>query len=106
MASSPFHGHTSFLSPRQTSSTAVPLAFRSVFEHVRESVEERFPIRAEDLAVVIAGGLNQSLDETEENYFHSAETFALMQNARGEVRDTAGGKGVVTCAIGGVELPR
>ena len=63
----------------------VPPRFRHVFAHVRRSVEERFPIRAEDLAAVIAGGLNTSLDICEEAFLASGESFGALDLARGGI---------------------
>ncbi|KNC51747.1 uncharacterized protein AMSG_07816 [Thecamonas trahens ATCC 50062] len=64
---------------------AVPTEFRYLFRAVQGAIQERFPVRADELAPLMAEALREGLEETSTLYAHGAEAFVQIAGVSDQV---------------------
>merc|ERR1711916_15875 len=64
---------------------SVPAEFRYLFRAVQSAIQEKFPVRADELAPLMADALRDGLEETSTLYASGAETFAHLSTISSDV---------------------
>merc|ERR1711916_340054 len=64
---------------------SVPAEFRYLFRAVQSAIQEKFPVRADELAPLMADALRDGLEETSTPYASGAETFAHLSTISSDV---------------------